>query len=155
MDRVHLKFWKRYLQVPKSSSTDITYLLSGTKPFSESIFENPTKSLESVNLSMELTGHQLNLIRNKPSPMEEYKFEKEVPPKFWEILRSQYRLPSNQDLRRRFTSRIFDLKHKYLCYRLKSDFHTQADPQKCKCINCKQSMDWYHECQPILTNVVS
>ena len=91
----------------------------------------------------------------KPSPMEKYSFQKEVPRKFWEILHAQVRLPSDQTLRRKFTSRIFDLKHKYLCNRLKSDFHKHADPQKCKCKNCKNPMDWYHECQLILNNVVS
>ena len=146
MDRVHLKYWKRYLQVPKSSPTDLTYLISGTKPFSETIYENPTKALESVNLSIKLPGHQLNMVKNRPAPMEEYVFQKEVPPKFWEILQSQFRLPSDEKLRRRFTSKIFDLKHKYFCNRLKSDFHNHADPVKCKCKVCKQPMDWYHEC---------
>ena len=155
MDRVYLKFWKRYLQIPKSSSTDLTYLIAGTYPFSERIFQNPTKSLQTINLSIKLPGHQLNLVKNCPKPMEEYVFNKEVHPKFWEILHSQYRLPSDEDLRRRFTSKIFDLKHKYQCNRLKSDFHNLADPMKCKCKMCEQPMDWYHECQPILTNVAS
>ena len=57
MDRVHLKYWKRYLQVPKCSSTDITYLLSGTVPLSEQIFKNPTKALETINLSIQIEGH--------------------------------------------------------------------------------------------------
>ena len=155
MDRVQLKYWKRYLQVPKSSSTDITYLLSGTVPLTETIFKNPTKSMESISLSIPLPGHQLQIVKNKPKEMEEYSFQKEVPPKFWEILQSQFCLPANENSRRKFTSKIFDLKHKYLCNRKKEDFHTLADPLKCKCKNCKSPMDWYHECQPILTNVAS
>ena len=89
--------------------------------------------------------------------MEKYTFQKEVPEKFWEILHSQFRLPSNQILRRKFTSKIYDLKHKYSCNRLKSDFHKEADPQKCQCKNCNRPMEWYHECdhQTILTNVAS
>ena len=147
MNRVHLKFWKRYLQVPKYSSTDITYLVSGTQPISEQVFKNPTKQLESINLSIPLEGHQLHLIRNKPDPVEEHSFQLEVPPKFWEILNSQFRLPSDASLRRKFTSKLFDLKHKYLCSRNKTnDFHIFADPVKCKCKSCKNPMDWYHEC---------
>ena len=151
MNRVHLKYWKRYLQVPKSSSTDLTYLISGTIPLSETIFTNPTKQMETINLSMDLTGHQLHLIKNKAAPVEEYCFQKEVPQKFWDILHSQYTLPTDSNLRKRFTSKIFDLKHRYLCHRNKDDFHNHADPLKCKCKTCKQPMDWYHECQPILT----
>ena len=156
MNRVLLKFWKRYLQVPKSVSTDITYLLSGTYPLTEKMFMNPTKPLESINLSIELTGHQLHLIRDKPNPEEEYKFEMEVPEKFWEILRSQHSLPINPENRRKFTSKIFDLKHKYFCVRnMRDDFHTCANPLKCKCKICNVPMDWYHECQPILDPVVA
>ena len=151
MDRVHSKFWKRYLQVPKSASKNITYLITATKPFSEQMFENPTKALQSINLSIPLPGHQLYLIKNKPEPKEEYSFQKEVPTKFWEILHSQFCLPTNEKLRRNFTSKLFDLKHKYQCNRPKSEFHKHADPLKCKCKLCKQPMDWYHECQPILT----
>ena len=155
MNRVHLKFWKRYLQVPKYSSANITYLLTGMVPLSTQIFENPTKSLESINLSIPLPGHQLHLVKNKPKPEEPYKFEKEVPLKFWEILHSQFCLPTDQRLRRNFTTKIFDLKHKHYCNRLKKDFHRYADPVKCKCKLCKQPMEWYHECQTILTNVTS
>ena len=99
--------------------------------------------------------NQLHLIKNKAAPVEEYCFQKEVPQKFWEILHSQYTLPTDSNLRKRFTSKIFDLKHRYLCHRNKDDFHNHADPLKCKCKTCKQPMDWYHECQPILTNVAS
>merc|ERR1711860_156642 len=107
-------------------------------------------ALESINLSIPLDGHQLQLIKNKPAPMEKYTFKKQVPEKFWEILHAQKSLPANSELRKRFTSKLFDLKHIYQCNRLKKDFHKHADPVKCKCTNCNEPMDWYHECQPIL-----
>ena len=116
---------------------------------------NPTKSLETINLSIPLNGHQLDLVRNKPGQEEEYEFKKEVPQQFWEILQSQHRLPSDSNLRRRFTSKIFDLKHRFLCNRLSIDFHREADVQKCKCKNCKEPMGWYHECQLILNQSVA
>ena len=151
MNRVQLKFWKRYLQVPKWAPTDITYLVSGSIPLSEKIFRNPTKALESINLSINLTGHQLHLIRNKPKPEEEYEFQEEMPEKFWEILRSQHSLPINPENRRKFTSKLFDLKHRHLCNRnMHDDFHNCADQLKCKCKVCNVPMDWYHECHPIL-----
>ena len=153
MDRVYLKYWKRYLGVPKSSSTDITYLASGKVPFSQKIFEDPTKPLQSINLSIPLPGHQLRLIKNKPKTPEEYKFEKEVPGKFWEILYAQHSLPTNYYLRKKFTNNLFDIDHKKYCDRPKSEFHNEADPDKCKCKDCKQPMHWYHQC--ILTNVAS
>ena len=153
MNIVQLKFWKRYLQVPKCASANITYLVSGTSPLSENMFSNPTKQLESINLSIPLPGHQLNLVRNKPPQEESYTFQKEVPEKFWEILQSQFKLPTDSNLRRKFTSKLYDLKHKHLCSRSKKDFHKHADPRNCKCKNCKQSMDWYHECQTILDSV--
>ena len=146
MNTVHLKFWKRYLQVSKSSPTDITYLVSGTCPMSETIFKNPTKQLESINLSIPLPGHQLSLVKNKPAPEEEFKFQQEVPSKFWEILQSQAKLPSNSNHRKKFTTKLFDLQHKHQCKRPLSDFHNVADPLKCICKNCKQPMDWYHQC---------
>ena len=154
MNRVQQKYWKRYLQVPKCASTDITYLLSGTVPLSEKIFKNPTRQLESINLSINLHGHQLNLVRNKPAQEEEYSFQKDVPVKFWEIIEEQYTLPANKFLRRKFTSKLYDLKHKHFCNRnFKKDFHNCADPQKCKCKNCKLPMNWYHDCQFILDTV--
>ena len=129
--------------------TDITYLVSGSIPLSEKIFRNPTKALESINLSINLTGHQLHLIRNKPKPEEEYEFQEEMPEKFWEILRSQHSLSINPENRRKFTSKLFDLKHRHLCNRNMHDgFHNCAGPLKCKV--CNVPMDWYHECQPIL-----
>ena len=82
MKRVYLKYLKRYLGVPKSSSTDISYLACGVKPLSQKMFEDPTKPLRSLNLSIPLPGHQLNLVKNQPKKEEDYKFGKEVPPKF-------------------------------------------------------------------------
>ena len=155
MDRVYLKYWKRYLQVRRSSSANITYLVTGTYPLSERILENPTKALESINLSINLEGHQLQLIKNKPVQPEKYIFQKEVPEKVWEILQAQKCLPSNPELRKKFTSKLFDLQHIYQCKRLKKDFHKNADPLKCKCVNCNEPMDWYHECQPILDSTVA
>ena len=155
MNRVQLKYWKRYLQIPKSSSANITYLVTGTIPLSEKMYENPTKQLESINLSIDLSGHQLYLVKNKPAQEEGYTFNKEVPEKFWEILQSQYQLPSNQHLRRKFTSKLYDLKHRHLCHRNKSDFHKHADVRKCKCKNCNTPMDWYHECQSVLDQAVA
>ena len=151
-----LKLIKTHSKVIKSHSKLIyIILISTTIPLEEQIFENPTRALESVNLSIKLPGHQLHLFKNKPNPVENYIFQKEVPHKFWEILHSQYRLPSDEILRRKFTSKIFDLKHRHLCNRPKSEFHNQADPMKCKCKNCKKPMDWYHECHDILTVVAS
>ena len=155
MDIVHLKYWKRYLQVPKCSSTKITYLLSGTCPLSETMFKNPTRQLQTINLSIPLPGHQLNLVRNKAEQEEEFSFQLEVPEKFWQILQEQIKLPANIFHRRKFTSKLYDLKHKNLCNRNKNkkDFHNYADPSKCKCKNCNESMNWYHECQSILDTV--
>ena len=151
MNRVYLKFLKRYLQVRKSSSARITYLICGAKPLNETIFENPTKSFQSINLSIPLPGHQLTLVRNKPEQPEPFEFNKEVPQKFWEILHTQMRLPSDQNSRKRFTSKIFDLQHVHNCIRPKSDFHNNANPTLCKCKICKKPMEWYHSCyQPIL-----
>ena len=155
MNRVYLKYLKRYLGVPKSSSTDISYLVCGAKPLSQKMFQDPTKPLRSMNLSIPLPGHQLNLVKNQPEREEDYKFDKEVPPKFWEILNTQFRLPSNFYLRRKFTAKLFDTEHRKLCNRNKDDFHNQADPLKCVCKVCKNSMDWYHVCQSILTNDVA
>ena len=155
MNRVYLKYWKRYLGVPKSSSTDITYLACGKKPFAQTVFEDPTRPLQSINLSIPLPGHQLRLVKNKPEKPEDYKFDKEVPAKFWEIFNSQYKLPSNFYYRKKFAQKLFDTEHRKLCVRPKDDFHNYADPLKCKCTICKQSMDWYHVCQPILTNEVA
>ena len=155
MKRVYLKYLKRYLGVPKSSSTDISYLACGVKPLSQKMFEDPTKPLRSLNLSIPLPGHQLNLVKNQPEKEEDYKFEKEVPPKFWEIFNSQYRLPANFYHRRKFSRKLFDTDHKKLCNRSKVDFHNYADPLKCVCKDCNNPMDWYHECQFILTNEVA
>ena len=132
--------------VPKSSPTEITYLICETCPLSERIFENPTRALESINLSIPFPGHQLALVRNKPKQEEAFSFQEEVPEKFWEILQSQVKLPTDKDLRKRFTSKLYDLKHRYQCRRNLSDFHNHADIRKCKCKNCNNPMDWYHEC---------
>ena len=138
MNRVYMKFIKRYIMVPKSSPTDIfSYLVTGTKPLSTKIFENPTKPLGSINLSIKLPGHQLYLVKNKPPQEDEYRFEMEVPQKFWDILANQKCLPTNVKLRKRFTSRLFDLNHRKLCTRTKDDFHNQANPLKCICSDCK------------------
>ena len=119
------------------------------------MFEDPTKPLRSLNLSIPLPGHQLNLVKNQPEKEEDYKFEKEVPTKFWEIFNSQYRLPANFYHRRKFSRKLFDTDHKKLCNRSKVDFHNYADPLKCVCKDCNNPMDWYHECQFILTNEVA
>ena len=132
--------------VPKSSCIDISYLLCDTIPLSERMFQNPTKALESINLSISLPGHQLNLVKNKPKPEEPYIFKKEAPQKFWEILQAQIRLPTNQTLRKKFTTKIFDLQHKHNCIRPLSDFHNHADQTLCKCKHCKKPMGWYHTC---------
>ena len=64
------------------------------------------------------------------------------------------KLTSTKFLRRKFTSKLYDLKHKHFCNRnFKKDFHNCADPQKCKCKNCKLPMNWYHDCQFILDTV--
>ena len=155
MNRVYLKFWKRYLQVPKCSCTDFTYLVTNTFPLSEKMFKNPTKPLESINLSIPLDGHQLHLVKKKPAMEEEYQFQKEVPQQFWDILQSQHKLPCNSILRKKFTTKLFDLKHKFLCNRPSTEFHNHADVLKCKCKNCNQPMSWYHECQLILNQSVA
>ena len=146
MNTVYLKFLKRYLQVPKSSPTEICYLVCGTIPMSERIFQNPTKALSSINLSIPFPGHQLSLVKKRPPPEEPFEFQREVPVQFWEILQSQFRLPTDSNKRRKFTSKLFDLQHWHNCNRNKSEFHNTAEPQKCKCKHCKQPMDWYHIC---------
>lgn len=155
MNRVHLKFWKRYLQVPKCASKNITYLVTNTIPLTQKMFKNPTKALESINLSIQLEGHQLYLVKEKPPQEEEYSFDKEVPEQFWNILKSQHKLPTDINLRKRFTSKLFDLKHKYLCNRPSKEFHNNAEVLKCKCKNCNDSLDWYHECQANLNQRVA
>ena len=96
-------------------------------------------------------------MRNKPKQEDEFIFDKEVPEKFWQILNEQKNLPMNAYLRKKFTFKLFDLKHKQMCVRTKADFHNQTDPTKCICSDCNQPMDWYHDydCQFILTNVAS
>ena len=156
-DWISLKFPKIFSTVPYKPipyKPSCVYLLSGTCPMSEKMFKNPTRQLQSINLSIQLTGHQLNLVKNKPAQEEEYIFQKEVPVKFWEIHQAQHALPTNCYLRRKFTSKLYDLKHKHFCNRnFKKDFHNLADVTKCKCKNCKLPMDWYHECQTILDTV--
>ena len=120
----------------------------------QNLCPDPTKQLETINLSIPLTGHQLNLVKNKPAQEEEYRFQKDVPQKFWEILQDQHKLPSNCYLRRKFTAKLYDLKHFQFCNRTnKKDFHNHANPTQCKCKNCNNSMDWYLECQSVLDTV--
>ena len=152
MNIVQTKYWKRYFQVPKWSSKEVTYLLSGTIPLTERMFMNPTKQLQSINLSIPLDGYQLNLVKNQPA-QEEYIIEKDIPVQFWEILQEQQRIPSNCYLRRKFTTKLYDLNHFQLCNRTKKDFHNHANPRQCKCKNCNTSMDWYHKCQSVLDPV--
>ena len=148
INRAFLKYLKRYLGVPKSSCTDMTYFMTGTCPLTEKLFENPTKALQSIDLSIELTGHQLVLIKNKPQPEEPYKAEEEVPKEFLEKWESKriHRLTSNFSYRKKLAYELFDLSHKANCKI--TTFHNHPIPEECKCVICDKNMEMYHVCSP-------
>ena len=147
IDRVFLKYLKRFLAVPIGSSNAITYYLTKTRPFSETLYENPTKPLQSINLSIPLHGHQLQLIKNK-SEIILYTVHSEIPSDFHdsEVVKEFRGLPSNFQNRKKITNKIFDLKHRYLCTR--EDYHIYPNYQTCKCKVCSNPMEWHHPCFP-------
>ena len=147
IDRVFLKYLKRYLGVPASASNAITYFLTNTKPLSQRLFENPTKPLQSINLSFPLTGHQLTLIKNRKA--EEFgTLHNELPEEFYgsKPVMDFKVIPYTFHHRRNLTSNIFDLKHRKICSVV--DYHIYPNPQTCKCKICDQLMGWHHPCLP-------
>ena len=147
IDRVFLKYLKRYLGVPSGASNAITYFITKTKPFTETLFQNPTKQLEKINLSIPLTGHQLSLVKNKPS-IDSHITHKDLPQEFYEseVVKEFRGLPSSFNYRKKISTKIFDLKHRVLC--TIETFHIFPNHQSCKCKHCNNSMDWHHPCLP-------
>ena len=147
IDRVFLKYLKRYLGVPVSASNALTYFVTKTKPFTQTLYENPTRVLETINLSIPLSGHQLSLIKNKPVYEPSLLFE-ELPKEFHEsdVTKDFRGLPSSLNFRKKITSKIFDLKHRHLC--TLESYHIFPNTRNCKCKICNNPMDWHHPCLP-------
>ena len=147
IDRVFLKYLKRYLGVPVSASNAITYFLTNTRPFSHTLFENPTKLLQSINLSIPLPGHQLHLVKNREKE-ELQTLHKELPDEFFEskIVEDFKVLPCRYHNRKKLTNAIFDLKHRKICTIDK--YHIFPDHLHCKCKICSNPMEWHHPCLP-------
>lgn len=82
IDRVFLKYLKRYLGVPVYASNAITYFITNTKPFSHTLYEDPTKLLRSIILSIPLPAHQLRLNKNRKEE-ELCTIHKEIPEEFY------------------------------------------------------------------------
>ena len=142
MNSVFTKFLKRFLGIPPFTSNAVTHLLCGTAPLTQTIFQNPTQPLESINLSIPIPGHQLYLIKEKVQDEETY--SPEVIPEIRNEIAKIVKLPSNFFYRRRLARKIHDLDHRELCEN--KAFHTKADEQTCKCKLCKNPMKIYHKC---------
>ena len=147
IDRVFLKYLKRFIGAPSGASNAITYFITKTKPFTQRLFENPTKPLQSINLSIPLTGHQLNLVKNRPE-IEPYILHNEIPSDFHEseVVKEFRGLPAKYQNRKKMATNIFDLKHRQLC--TVESYHIYPNQQVCKCKICKTHMEWHHPCIP-------
>ena len=131
----------------------MTHLLCGTVPFSYTLFENPTKSLESINLSIPLPGHQLNLIKKKVSKEEDFIPSNLVPKEVNEKFSKVFQLPSNSVYRKKLAKEIFDLNHRSICKT--EEFHSKPNVDSCICKFCNYSMNWYHKCLWYLWQIVA
>ena len=146
MNSVYTKFLKRYLQIPPWCNNEITHLICGTIPLSNTLFENPTKSLESINLSIPIPGHQLHLIKNKVQKEDSFIPSDVVPQEVKDAFSNVTKLPSNSVYRKKLAKQIFDLDHRSICKT--EDFHSKPNISSCICKHCNLSMNWYHQCPP-------
>ena len=144
MNAVFTKYLKRYLQIPPFTNNEITHFLCGTVPLTKTLFENPTKSLQSINLSIPIPGHQLKLIREQVSKEEDYHPSDLMPNEVLVRCSMIPKLPSNKMYRKKLAQEIFNLNHRDLCKR--KDFHVKPDSTSCICIHCNNPMSWYHVC---------
>ena len=144
MNAVFTKYLKRYLQIPPFTNNEITHFLCGTVPLSKTLFENPTKPLQSINLSIPIPGHQLLLVKDQVPAEEHYAPSDEMPTEVLAYCSMVNKIPSNRMYRKQLAKEIFDLNHRDTCKT--KDFHRKPDPTTCICIHCKQPMNWYHVC---------
>ena len=144
MNAVFTKYLKRYLQIPPYTNNEIAHFLCGTVPLTKTLFENPTKPLQSINLSIPIPGHQLHLIKNQVSREEDYFPSDLIPNLVLARCAMLSKLPSNQAYRWKASREIFDLDHRTICKQ--KEFHSKPDVTSCVCIHCNQPMNWYHIC---------
>ena len=138
------KYLKRYLQIPPFTNNEITHFLCGTVPLTKTLFENSTKSLQTINLSIPIPGNQLKLVREKVSREDDYHPSDLIPNEVLARISMTPNLPCNKIYRKKLAQEIYNLNHRDICKR--KEFHVKPDPTSCICNFCNNPMNWYHVC---------
>ena len=147
INAVFLFFLKNYLGIPKRTTSSIVYFITGTRPLTETLLENPLKQQNSINLSFELDFENFLLKTERTrSQLEPYQAENEIPQEFllkWNNKRIAA-LPTRFQYRRNLCMELVDGYHRKTC--MNDDFHLHA-AEKCLCEMCGYQMKWYHKCE--------
>ena len=142
VNRVFTKFWKRYLNLPLSTSNTLVYYLTETMPLMSLLKHMSRHGTGAIYVPCCMNGIQLSFLNNLDTgENDDNTFDmSSIPSYFWRS-RMIWKLPANQKFRRSLCQEVCDTKHYEHCQ--KSAFHNRFE-STCICKYCKCHLHAYH-----------